>query len=213
MVDSRILRLCWIEGQSILDMLIDAGATQYGEDSTIVRVEADSWRIIREGVYDERMVKRMMSRRICFLCTGNTCRSPMAAGLARKLIAEHLGCGIEQLPERGVEVMSAGLGAAGGSPAISEAVSAAAEYDVDISGHTTKKCTPDLIKSCDLVLCMTDYHQERAELMAGNATTHVRRLDEDGDIPDPIGGKREVYLSVARRIRAALEKWLENTGR
>ena len=78
--------------QGRIDLLLDGGTTRFAKGSTIVRVRAAGYSMIREGVLDAGVVQRMAILRILFVCTGNTCRSPMAAGLARKLIAERLGC-------------------------------------------------------------------------------------------------------------------------
>jgi protein-tyrosine phosphatase len=80
-----------LEGK--IDLLIDSGPTQYGIDSTIVAIDDAGWRIVRKGVYDQRTIKKFLRRKFLFVCTGNTCRSPLAAGLAKKLLADRLGCG------------------------------------------------------------------------------------------------------------------------
>ena len=73
---------------------------------------------------------------ILFGCTGNTCRSPMAAGLMNKIAIEE---------DLDVRIESAGLFAAEGSPASDEAIEAMKKYDVDLSDHRAKQITPELI--------------------------------------------------------------------
>jgi len=99
-----------------IDLLIDSGPTEYGADSTIVSFDSDGyWKIVRNGVYDARMVRRMIGRTYLFVCTGSTCRSPIAAGLARKMLAEKLGVTPGKLKSRGIEVLAAGVYAPNGA--------------------------------------------------------------------------------------------------
>jgi len=192
-----------------IDLLIDSGATRYGRDSTIVRFDAGgAWQIVREGVLGERTLRRLLLRRIVFVCTGNTCRSPMAAGIARRIFAERLGVGVEELPEHNVEVLSAGIWAGDGQPATPEAVSAAAERGADISAHRSQKLTIELINGADVIFCMSQYHVDEVCRLIGCPDERVRLLDERADIPDPIGGGGRVYRQTAERIDHSLRESL-----
>jgi tRNA threonylcarbamoyl adenosine modification protein (Sua5/YciO/YrdC/YwlC family) len=192
-----------------IDLLIDAGPTRYGKDSTIVRFDRDGWRIVRAGVYDERAVRGLLQRRILFVCTGNTCRSPIAAGLARKFLAERNGCEVSDLRKCGLEVLSAGLFAAEGGRASPEAVRAARELDADISRHRSRKVTTELINSADVILCMTSRHVAEICRMSPSAAGKTQRLDESADIVDPIGGGVEVYCRIAQNVQRALRNRLK----
>ena len=199
--------LAGLDGQ--VDLVIDSGSTQYGKGSTIVRFGGDAWDLVRKGVYDERAVRKHIRRMYLFVCTGNTCRSPMAAGLARKLLADRLGCSKGDLRSRGVEVVSAGLFAAGGGGATPEAVRVAGGRDADISRHQSRRLTVELINSADLIFCMTALHAAEAVRLAPGAAGRIRRLSDEGDIPDPIGGGDEVYAVVADRIERAFNAYLD----
>ncbi len=192
-----------------IDLLIDSGPTKHGKASTIVRVDAAGWEIVRQGAFGPRAIRRMLKRRFLFVCTGNTCRSPMAAGLVRKMLAERLGCKVSQLRSADVEVVSAGVFAAGGASATAESVAAVAERGADISHHRSRKLTERLIEASDIVFCMTKSHEAQVRRMAPSAAEKVRRLTASGDIPDPIGGGLEVYRRTARKIEEALERLLE----
>lgn len=192
-----------------IDLLLDSGPTRYGKDSTIVDFTGGSWRIVRQGVLDERMIQKMMSRLYVFVCTGNTCRSPIAAGLARKLLAQRLGVEVRQLPEQGVEVVSAGLYAAEGGQASPEAIDAADAYGADISAHRSRKLTSELIQAADMVFCMTRFHVEQVLQLAPQAASRVERLDPQADVPDPIGGDAHEYRRVAAQIEQALRLRLD----
>jgi protein-tyrosine phosphatase len=194
-----------------IDLLIDSGPTRYGKDSTIVVFDADGgWKVVREGVFDDRMIRKMLRRKILFVCTGNTCRSPLAAGLARKLLAEKLGVEVGDLRKENVEILSAGTFAMDGGRASPEAVEAAREYDADISHHRSRKLTTELIQSADMVFCMTDSHVADVRRMAPSAAGKIRRLDEAEDISDPIGSGSSAYRRTAKHIQQALERlWNE----
>jgi protein-tyrosine phosphatase len=192
-----------------IDLLIDSGPTRYGKDSTIVDFSAEPWRIVRQGVYDARTLRKMMRSLYLFVCTGNTCRSPIAMGLARKILAGKLGVKPGELAKRGVEVVSAGLFAADGAKVSPEAVEATAELGGDISRHRSRKLTMELINSADLIFCMTQAHVDQVLELAPQAAGKVQRLDDAGDIPDPIGGGVGTYHRTAKRIENALQRRLE----
>jgi len=71
-----------------VDLIFDAGPTDYSKPSTILRVGQDRYTIVRSGIYDERIIDRMLRTTLLFVCSGNTCRSPMAEAIARHLLAE-----------------------------------------------------------------------------------------------------------------------------
>ena len=192
-----------------IDLLIDSGPTRYGKDSTIIDFSVEPWKIVREGVYDARTIRRFLVRTYLFICTGNTCRSPMAAGLAREMLAARLGVPAARLSQHGIHVISAGIYAGDGSPATPEAVFAAGELGADISHHRSQKLTTLLIHDADMVFCMTDFHVEQVLAMEPKARDKVVRLSDEGEIADPIGGGRGIYRRTARQIQAALRQRLE----
>ena len=134
--------------------------------------------------------------RLLFVCTGNTCRSPMAEAIARR-----------HVEERGwshVEVASAGVAALPGGPPSGGAVRAAAARGLDITQHTSTPLTPEVADGADLVLTMSASHLMRVvELGAGDRAAVItafadgeeESLDMPG-VPDPIGGPDEEYLAT-----------------
>ena len=145
--------------------------------------------------------------RLLFVCTGNTCRSPMA-----EVIARHR---IEQLGWSQVQVGSAGVGAWDGSPASGGSLRAAAAKDLDLSTHTSTYLTPELVESADLILTMSASHLVRAlELGAGERAAMLTAFAEDLDverapgIPDPIGGPDEEYAATFDVLDDLIEKAL-----
>ncbi|MBC7854294.1 MAG: threonylcarbamoyl-AMP synthase, partial [Pirellulaceae bacterium] len=118
-----------------VDVVIDAGRCRLAQPSTIAYVDHEGFEIPRVGAVSETNLKRLASWIAVVVCTGNTCRSPMAEALLRKRIAEKLGCTTEELEERGVMVMSAGIAASPGVRPAAEAVGAMKQRGLDLSMH------------------------------------------------------------------------------
>src|SRR5437868_15463122 len=83
-------------------------------------------------------------RLVVFLCTGNTCRSPLAEVLCKKRLAESLNCAPQELPTRGFLVCSAGLSAFPGDSAAGFSQDLARAYGMDLGGHFSQPLLPEL---------------------------------------------------------------------
>jgi len=148
----------------------------------------------------------MIEYSVLFVCTGNTCRSPMAAGLARQLLAELKGVPIDQLEQAGVRVRSAGVATGGGSPATPEAIEAMKQAGVDISDHRSTPVNEDLIQDADVIFTMTTSHRNAVLVFDPKAAGKTRRLLDEQDVADPIGGPQSLYLRTAELIRDGLRQ-------
>lgn len=133
---------------------------------------------------------------ILFVCTGNTCRSAMAAAIMNKIAVEN---------ELDIRIESAGIFAREGGSASENAIKALAEYGIDLTSHSAQSVTEDLIKQCDVILTMTEAHKKLLEPMAeGKVYTLLEYSGSEGDITDPYGGDLEEYEECAREIYDAL---------
>jgi protein-tyrosine phosphatase len=143
---------------------------------------------------------------IVFVCTGNTCRSPLAEALCKKRLADQLDCAVDDLPRRGFVVLSAGLAAMIGASAADQAVATAQTYGADLTMHQSRPVTADLILQADHILTMT---HGQLDLLLGcfpEVAAVARPLSQNGeDIADPVGCGREVYEACARRIWTCLD--------
>ena len=98
-------------------MVVDDGPAPERQPATVVQVEGASWKVVRPGAVSADALQRQAACLIVFVCTGNTCRSPLAEALCKARLAERLGCTAADLPERGFHIFSAGLAAmTGGRP-------------------------------------------------------------------------------------------------
>jgi protein-tyrosine phosphatase len=193
------------------DLILDAGPTTYSKPSTVVRVYDNHYEVIRSGVYDERIIERLMRTTILFVCSGNTCRSPMAEALAKRIISEKLHTPVEALEEKRISVLSAGSSAISGAPAAIPAVEALKEMGTDLARHRSRPLTVELIHQADLILTMSRDHSRSVTALVPSAADKVETLDPDGDIDDPIGSDVTTYRALAGQLVTLIDKRLDET--
>lgn len=191
-------------------MVLDDGPAHYGQASSVVKVSGNELVVLREGVVGEATLKRLSRYSVILVCTGNTCRSPMAEGLMRRAIAKRVGCEPEQLEEQGVVVASAGLAAATGSPASRESVVLMEEQGIDIKSHAAQQLSDQLVRHADLLVTLTQGHRQAIVDHWPEAAGRTKLLLGDGrDVADPIGGPLEVYRNCAEQIEAGVQQHAE----
>jgi len=144
---------------------------------------------------------------IVFVCTGNTCRSPLAEAIARNLIIEG---GIAD-----IEASSAGTSAWEGSPASDGALLVGIERGLDLSTHRSRQLNRDIVNDADLILAMGPHHVERIEALGAGAKAHLltgyaSRGKNTRPIGDPMGAELDVYRATVdeleREIRMVIER-------
>lgn len=194
-----------------VDVILDDGRCKFAQKSSIVRVDEQGLSILRPGVFSEANLKRLASFMVVLVCTGNTCRSPMAEVLLKKRIADKLQCKIDELEDRGIVIMSAGISATPGGRGAAEAVETLKARGLDLSQHESQPLTDRIVRFADVIITMTRSHRDVILQHFPEAERRVHLLSKDrGDVADPIGGPLELYRRCADEIDAYLADWIDD---
>ena len=134
-------------------------------------------------------------KKIMFICSGNTCRSPLAEGLFKKYLQEN------NITD--IEVGSAGVGAFPGDAVSINSILVASNRGVDISDHRARNINPEHLLTTDLFFCMSESHK----------SVLSRHCDEEKiivlNVPDPYGRPIEAYEECAKQLESQFSKILE----
>ena len=197
-----------LDGQ--IDLVLDDGRCKFAQRSSIVRVDEQGFEILRPGVFSEANLKRLASFMAVLVCTGNTCRSPMAETLLKKRLADRLGCQISELEDRGVVVMSAGISASPGCRSAAEAMQTMQERGLDLSQHESQPLSERIVRFADVIIAMTRGHRDAIVEAWPEAEGRVHLISRGrGDVADPIGGPLDLYRRCAEQLDGYLETWAD----
>ncbi len=189
-----------------IEIILDGGPTKYKQNSTVAKIGKKGVEILRQGVYSQEQIVDFCTVQVLMVCTGNTCRSPMAEGVFKKAVVEKLGCAVDLPGQMGYKVKSAGTIGVTGWPASSEAVSACRAHGIDISAHASSGLTEELIRQSDLIYVMSCEHAEHVLRLCPDSGEKCLLLAGDEDVPDPIGQDEDFYKKCFAMIEGAVAK-------
>ena len=152
------------------------------------------------------MNEEVNTKSILLVCTGNICRSPLAASLLQRALGERA--------TEGITVSSAGTGAWDGAPVSEGAYLVGLERGLDLSGHRARLLTRELVEQADLILTMARHHRARIDELGGEGRVfvlgeYVGREGDEAEVSDPFGGDLDVYRDTCSELEALLQVAVE----
>jgi protein-tyrosine-phosphatase len=168
-------------------------------------------RLTRPGIIDQERVDKPQ-RIFLFVCSGNTCRSPMAAAIANAEIAARLGIPFAALETVNARALSAGISARLGAPMTPEAPGALRSLNVPVRPHAARNLTVELADQAEKIFCMTSAHRKAVIDMIPSVAWKTFCLDSESDINDPIGQGLPAYVNCARRIQDLVRLRFDELG-
>ena len=139
--------------------------------------------------------------RVLFVCSGNTCRSPLAVAVFRRML--------DEAGRQDITVESAGTGAYDGAPASEGAYLVALEAGLDLSAHRARLLDREMVDQADLILTMSKGHLSRVERLGGEGKAHLlgtyaNASAVDTELKDPYGGDVEGYRQTLHQLERLL---------
>ncbi|MAB91042.1 MAG: threonylcarbamoyl-AMP synthase [Planctomycetes bacterium] len=184
-----------------VDLVVEAGPARLGLPSTIVRIPAvGPGEVLRVGGISAAEIMDEGKYTIALVCTGNTCRSPMAAAALRYFLADRPG----------FRVVSAGIAASDGARMTDSAADALVAAGIPVPDHRSQPWTSDLAATVDRVWVMTPSHLTAIRELTPETAPRAHLLDPDGGaVSDPIGGGLAVYTACLEQLQELARQRLE----
>ncbi len=191
-----------------LELILDEGRNLAGLASTVVDLpRAGGFRVLRPGEIGIDLLRAELRSLLVIVCSGNTCRSPLAAALLARALAER-DLGDAEACE--LEIRSAGLSALPGLPASPHSRTIASGRGLDLERHASRLLDPRTLERADRIYTMTAAHREAILAERPDLEDRVLPIAGPGhDIVDPYGGDLAVYEACARELDLAVKAVLE----
>jgi tRNA threonylcarbamoyl adenosine modification protein (Sua5/YciO/YrdC/YwlC family) len=190
-----------------VQLILDGGPAKIGTPSTVIKVHNDYIEILRSGALTRDRIQTALQLEIVIVCTGNTCRSPMAEMLLKNKMATANDIPIDQLAQHGIHICSAGISANKGSLAADQAINVLSNRGLDLTCHSSQPLSYVLANSADLILTLSHSHQHAIVNAWPEFSDKTSLLAHDGSsVSDPIGGSYEIYQQCAAQIDTHLDK-------
>ncbi len=193
-----------------LAIIVDDGPTHFGGFATCLRIDENHCTVTSPGVLDQSALTRLGQLTVLLVCTGNTCRSPMAEAILRRLLTERFASQLAEGQPPPAVAVSAGLSAFPGGPASPEAISVMKQKGLSLVHHQSRAVSDRLVMQADLVLTMTKSHRNAIVQRWPELSSKTHLLSNNhGDVSDPFGGSESVYAACAVQIEQFLRGWVD----
>jgi L-threonylcarbamoyladenylate synthase len=194
--DPRTVEEVLAEMDGRIPLILDGGPAWQGRPSTVALIDGtEPPKVQREGAVSEEQLLEAAQLTVLFVCTGNTCRSPMAEALCREIVK------VRARPHLHYRVLSAGTRAIEGGGADPMALEVMREIHLDLGEHKTQALNPRLLDVADWIFTMTRAHRESILELMPECRDRIRLLSERGqDIPDPASKSLDHYRYIRARL-------------
>lgn len=194
---------------SLVDAIVEIEGLKFGsQNHTIVLFGAKGMRVLVEGAVSRSEIVKKATIQILFVCTANTCRSPLAEAFCKCSLCRRFDCSLDRLSEFGYNVLSAGVLAVGNMPASAYSAQIAEEIGCPLDNHRSRQLTEQMVQQADVIWVMSASHRDEVLGRWPAAADKTALLDPKGPIADPIGGDLETYRRCAEQIERAVENRL-----